>query len=115
MRDGYGCFHCAPFSERPRVRNNSLVISRLIVVLALAPAIARAEGLPTFRVTVGDSSYTLAGRDPAAGGTSTIPATLVAVQLSFAGQSAKLAPDAAAIVRSPVFAKFPFPGGATQY
>jgi len=79
--------------------------------------------VPVFQHAAGKDSYTFAGSDPAKGGTTTIPTVLVPVTLTFDskkvnGQSFVMdaAPDAAAVVRSPVFAKFAFPtGGATQY
>src|SRR5690242_129304 len=75
--------------------------------------------LPTFQHQVGQSSYTLLGRDPAQGGTTTIPTVLVPVTLSFnAGKPFVMdaAPDVRHVLRSPVFSKFRFPvGGNTQY
>jgi chitinase len=79
--------------------------------------------VPTFQVTVGQSSYTLAGRDPAQGGVTTIPTLLVPITLAFdaknvAGKPFILdaAPEVAPVLRSPIFSKFDFPsGGVTQY
>ena len=79
--------------------------------------------MPTFRVTAGQASYVLAGRDPAQGGTTTIPTLLVAVQLSFdskriAGKPFVIdaAPDTPSILRSPIFSNFAFAGDPpTQY
>jgi chitinase len=85
---------------------------------------AIAQGtVPTFQYTAAQSSYTLAGRDPAQGGTTTIPTTLVAVTLSFDAKKTAGRPfimDAAAdvprVFRSPIFTGFAFsPGGSTQY
>ena len=79
--------------------------------------------VPTFRVAAGDVSYVLAGRDPAQGGTTTIPTLLVPLQLTFESRKSPgkpvtldAAPDTPSILRSPVFARFPFPGEPpTQY
>ena len=46
----------------------------LLVLLALALPTAYAQGtIPTFKRSIGGSSYTLAGRDPAQSGTTVIP------------------------------------------
>ncbi|MCU1222323.1 MAG: glycoside hydrolase, family 18 [Edaphobacter sp.] len=85
---------------------------------------AHAQGtVPTFKHDAGQGSYTLVGRDPAQGGTTTIPTVLVPVTLSFEAKKTTGKPfvmDAAAdvplVLRSPVFSKFAFAsGGATQY
>ena len=90
----------------------------------LLPLLAFSQAtIPTFRQSVGTNSYTLAGRDPAQGGTTTIPTVLVPVTLSFEAKKSAGKPfvmDAAAdvphILRSPVFANFAFAsGGNTQY
>ena len=90
----------------------------------LVPALSHAQGtVPTFRMAIGQASYTLAGGDPVRGGTTTIPTLLVAVQLSFdskkvAGKTFVMdaAPDTRSILRSPIFADFAFDGGRpTQY
>jgi chitinase len=97
---------------------------QLILLLALPVAEAHAQGtVPTFQHAAGQASYTLAGRDPAQSGVTTIPTVLVPVTLSFdskktAGKPFAMdaAPDAARVLRSPVFSKFAFPsGGTTQY
>ena len=47
---------------------------------------SHAQGtVPTFTRAIGGSSYTLAGRDPASSGTTTIPTVLVPITLTFAG------------------------------
>ncbi|HEY6987103.1 MAG TPA: glycoside hydrolase, partial [Bryobacteraceae bacterium] len=75
--------------------------------------------LPTFQHKVDQSSYTLLGRDPARGGTATIPTVLVSITLSFnTGKPVAIdaAPDVPHVLRSPVFSSFHFPiGGDTQY
>jgi chitinase len=92
----------------------------LLLPLRFAPA---QSGVPTFRYSVGQGSYALAGRDPAVGGTTTIPTVLVPITLSFdtkksAGKPFLMdaGPDVARVLRSPVFSDFAFPaGGVTQY
>ena len=96
----------------------------LMSLFVLTLHVAHAQGtVPTFKHTVGQGSYTLAGRDPAQGGTTTIPTVLVPVALSFDAKKTAGKPfvmDAAAdvprVLRSPVFSKFAFAsGGTTQY
>ncbi|MEO8370404.1 MAG: glycosyl hydrolase family 18 protein [Candidatus Solibacter sp.] len=94
----------------------------LSCILPALPAQAQ-NHVPTFRISAGQASYTLAGRDPAQAGTTTIPTVLVPVQLSFAGKGragkalvVDAAGDVASILRSPVFANFAYPGERpTQY
>jgi chitinase len=85
---------------------------------------AQAQGtIPTFERVLHQGSYTLAGRDPAQGGTTTIPTVLVPVTLSFDAKKAvgkpfvmDATPDVSRVLQSPVFSKFPFAtGGTTQY
>jgi chitinase len=91
-------------------------------LLTVPPAFAQGT-VPTFRATVDQASYTLAGRDPVQGGATTIPVLLVPIQLSFeskrtAGKSFLMdaASEVQPLLRSPVFANFAFPnGGHTQY
>lgn len=95
----------------------------LTLLLLLMPAAAQTQGtVPTFRVTAGQASYALAGRDPAQGGTFNIPTLLLPVQLSFETKTAgkpflmDAAPDVRSILRSPTFSNFAFPGERpTQY
>ena len=57
---------------------------RLLFLLVLPLHFAQAQGtVPTFQRTVGQGTYTLAGRDPAESGTVTIPTMIVPVTLSF--------------------------------
>lgn len=97
--------------------------ARLLPVVVL-PLCSYAQGtVPVFQRTIGQGSYTLVGRDPSQGGTTTIPTVLVPVALSF--ESKKIdgkpflldaAPEVQRILRSPIFSKFSFPaGGTTQY
>ncbi len=98
------------------------LVTLLSCILPAAPARGQNK-VPTFRISAGQSSYTLAGRDPARNGTTTIPTLLVPVQLSFEPKNAvgkrvvmDAAPDVPSILRSPVFARFAYPGERpTQY
>ena len=83
--------------------------------------------LPTFTSTATvagtNYTYTLIGGDPARGGTTTIPTVLVPITLTIeapmdaAGKKAVLdaAPIAPQVIRSPIFAKYAFTSGTTQY
>ena len=97
---------------------------RLLFLVVLPLTVAHAQGTaPTFQYAAGQSSYTLAGRDPAQPGASTIPTVLVPITLSFDAKKNAGKPftmDAAAdvprVLRSPIFSQFAFPsGGTTQY
>jgi len=101
-------------------------IRSICLLFLLVPPLdlAHAQGaVPTFQHAAGQGSYTLAGRDPAQGGATTIPTVLVPIALSFdakktAGKPFLMdaAPDVPRVLRSPVFSNFAFPsGGATQY
>jgi chitinase len=96
----------------------------LIFLLDLSLHAAHAQGtIPTFEHSIGQHSYTLAGRDPVHGGTTTIPTVLVPIALSFdAKQTAgkpfvmDAAADASYVLRSPIFSRFGFASGnTTQY
>jgi chitinase len=96
----------------------------LFFLLALLTGSVYADGtVSTFQHTFGKSVYMLAGRDPAQGGTITIPTVLVPITLSFetrkiAGHDFVMdaAPDIPRVLDSPIFSKFGFPsGGTTQY
>ncbi len=94
---------------------------------AAAPLPPQTISVPTFTstATVGGTSYkyTLVGQDPAKGGTTTIPVVLVPVTLTIegrmdaTGRKAVLdaGPIATKIVHSPIFAKYAFASGTTQY
>jgi chitinase len=97
---------------------------RLLFLLVQSLHFARAQGTaPTFHLAPGQGSYTLVGRNPAEGGTTSIPTVLVPVTLSFdakktAGKAFIMdaVPDVPSVLRSPVFSRFAFPsGGTTQY
>lgn len=96
----------------------------LLSLLVLPLCFAHAQStVPTFEHTVGQSAYTLVGRDPAQGGTTTIPTVLAPIALSFEAKKTAGKPfvmDAAEyvprILRSPIFSKYAFAsGGDTQY
>jgi chitinase len=99
------------------------ILSFLFFVILPLPSVRAQDTIPTFRHTIGQDSYVLVGRDPAQGGTTTIPTVLVPVTLSFeakktAGKSFVMdaTPDIRRLLRSPVFSPFAFPsGGTTQY
>ncbi len=110
-----------------RRRSNAIAgpaVLGLSVLLLMPLHLARAQGtVPTFQHAVGQGSYTLAGRDPARGGTTTIPTVLVPIALSFEATQTAVKPfvldaatDVPGILHSPIFSKFAFPyGGRTQY
>ncbi len=86
-----------------------------------------AIGVPTFTRQFSAAGkeyhYTVVGRDPAQGGTTTISTVLVPVSLVFdapadkAGKNAEIsaADDVPKVVQSPVFQKHAFATGTTQY
>ena len=90
--------------------------------LLLQPAHSQGT-VPTFQHSAGQSSYTLAGRDPVQGGTTTFSTVLVPIALSFEAKKTAGKPfvmDAAAdvspVLRSPIFSRFAFASGnTTQY
>lgn len=99
------------------------------VALAIAPALAQTSSaqavmsVPTFTgsfTTAGKRyEYTIAGRKPERGATTTIPTVLVPLTLKFkVGAGTKLiaaGPAVAKVIASPVFQKYPFAAGHTQY
>src|SRR5882757_14536 len=96
----------------------------LLCLLAFSPAPVSAQGtVPTFTHTVGQASYTLAGRDPAEAQTTDIPTVVVPIKLTLEagkrpGQPAVMdaSADVASLLSSPVFSKYVFsPGNETQY
>lgn len=90
----------------------------LLFLLASPFSFARAQGtVPVFTRQIGGSPYTLAGRDPAQKGTTTIPTVLVPIALTFEGKSTRMdaGPDVAELLNSPVFSPYSFPRGKTQY
>jgi chitinase len=95
----------------------------LLFLLDLSLQCAHPQGtIPTFEHSAGHGSYTLAGRDPVRGGTTTIPTVLVAIALSFDAKKTAGKPfvmdaaaDALPVLRSPIFSSFAFASGNTQY
>jgi chitinase len=96
----------------------------LLFLLELSLQLAHSQGtVPTFQHSVGQGSYTLAGRGPAKAETTTIPTVLVPIALSFDAKKTAGKPfvmDAAAdvspVLHSPIFSKFAFaPSNTTQY
>ncbi len=89
----------------------------LLLLIASLPMLAQGT-VPTFTHNAGPNTYTLAGRDPAQPGTTTIPTVLVPITLSFEAKKVVMdaAPDVPHILASPVFSHFAFgPAGTTQY
>ena len=90
--------------------------------LSLRPAHGQGT-VPTFEHSAGQSSYTLAGRDPVQGGTTTVPTVLVPIALSFTAKNLAGKPflmdaasDLSPVLRSPIFSRFAFgAGNTTQY
>jgi chitinase len=95
----------------------------LIAFFVFAGGTAFAQGTaPTFRYSTSAGVVTLAGKDPAQGGTTVIPTVLVPVRLQFetaqaAGKAATLdaMEDVRRVLRSPVFSNAGFGGEMTQY
>jgi chitinase len=92
----------------------------LLLLLCLLIRPSHAQGtVPTFTRAIGGSSYTVAGRDPANSGTTTIPTVLVPITLTFEGSKpAQLdaTADVPRVLKSPIFTRFAFaPGNKTQY
>jgi chitinase len=96
----------------------------LLLLLLVSLRVAQAQGtVPTFKHTVGQTTYTLVGRDPGQGGTTTIPTVLVPIALSFESKKVdgkpfvlNAATDTRSILASPIFSRFAFArGNTTQY
>src|SRR3954463_5534785 len=101
------------FSEIEMTFQVKLKVFGLLSILIASIGSATAQTVPTFVHKAGANSYTLVGGDPAKGGTTTIPAVIAPVALTFeskkiAGKAFVLdaAGDVPALKRSPVFAKF---------
>jgi chitinase len=118
-----GCTHLRPASEVVILDMRIKWICLLFLFdLSLQPAHAQGT-VPTFEHSAGQSSYTLAGRDPVQGGTTTIPTVLVPIALSFDAKNLAGKPfvmdaatDVSPVLRSPIFSKFAFAAGnTTQY
>lgn len=91
----------------------------LLTLLSLSLSICFAQGtVPTFVDQVNGHAYTLVGKSPQGGGSTSIRTVLVPVTLSIAGGAVmNAAPDVPEVLRSPVFSRFAFPhsAGETQY
>ncbi|QNI32037.1 glycoside hydrolase [Alloacidobacterium dinghuense] len=98
------------------------IFALLSFILPLQTAIAQGT-VPTFKLTVKQTSYTIFGSDPAQGTTTTVPTVLVPIALSFESKKVDGKPlvmdasgEVAAVLASPVFTNFAFAsGGTTQY
>ena len=98
------------------------MLALLAFVLPLQMAIAQGT-VPTFKLTVQQSSYTIFGNDPAQASITTIPTIVVPVALSFESKKVNGKPfvmdafgDVDAILASPVFTNYAFASGrTTQY
>ncbi len=96
----------------------------VLLVFVVGGACALAQGtVPTFEVSAGAGKYTLMGKDPAQGHTTTIPTVVVPVTLSFEAKKVAGKPfemdgvqDLPRVLQSPVFGRVRYEtGGATQY
>src|SRR5580658_11160532 len=91
----------------------------LLALFTQPLSLTHAQGtIPTFQRTIGQSTYTLAGHDPAQPGTTVIPTVLVPITLTFDGKPIRMdaGPDVPRILQSPIFSAFPFaPGEKVQY
>jgi chitinase len=100
------------------IRIKTLCLLFLVYGLSIRPSSAQGT-VPTFTRAIGGGSYTLAGRDPASSGTTTIPTLLVPVTLTFEGSKPaqmNATADVPRILKSPIFTRFAFaPGNKTQY
>lgn len=90
-----------------------------IVALAFAASVARTQTTPMFQHTENGAAYSIAGQNPAQGGTTRIPVIIIPIALQFASHGGELLDATSAIpqlLQSPLFVPFPFPGQAsTQY
>src|ERR1700733_9688149 len=118
-----GCTHLRPLSEVVTLDMRIKSICLLFLFdLSFQPAHAQGT-VPTFEHSAGQSSYTLAGRDPVQGRITTIPTVLVPIALSFDAKNLAGKPfvmdaasDVSPVLRSPIFSKFAFAAGnTTQY
>jgi chitinase len=97
------------------MRTACLLALLALIVPLLRPAHAQGT-VPTFKRALGESSYTLAGRDPAQSGTTVIPTVLVPITLTFEGKPVRMdaSLDVPLILGSPIFTKFGFASGASS-
>jgi chitinase len=99
-----------------------MCVSRLpvgIFVLTFAAVVARSQTAPMFQHTENGAAYSIAGHNPAQGGTTRIPVIIIPIALQFAshaGERLDATSTVPALLQSPLFVPFPFPGQAsTQY
>jgi chitinase len=95
-------------------------IACLLLLFSLLTLPSHSQGtVPTFTRSISGNAYTLAGRDPASSGTTTIPTILVPITLTFEGPKPtrmNATTDVPRILKSPIFARFQFsPNSKTQY
>src|SRR6476620_7466107 len=138
-KSGHTCRAPRAVRESLRMRSKAVVVCSFLMVSAGVLLVGQAPppaappfppqtiSLPTFTSTATVAgttyTYTLLGGDPARGGTTTIPTVLVAITLTIdapmdaAGRKAVLdaGPIAQQVIRSPIFADYPFASGTTQY
>ena len=90
-----------------------------VAMLLLLPAGTWGQTIATFHYKLEGNTYTLAGSEPAIGGTTEIPVVVVPVSLSFASSkqpALDASTDVPALLRSPVFTAFSFGReGSLQY
>ena len=90
-----------------------------IFAVAFATIAARSQTVPIFRYHAKGAVYSIAGVDPAQGGTTHIPVIIVPIALRFASQEGEVLQAIRTVpelLQSPLFASFSFPGQArTQY
>ncbi|HZY63745.1 MAG TPA: glycosyl hydrolase family 18 protein [Edaphobacter sp.] len=115
------------------VRRSLLTCLPLLLLLVVSPGYSQNSdsnsslSVPNFTrsYTAGGKnySYTVVGNEPAKGGTTTIPTVLVPITLSFeapadtTGRKASLdaSTDTNKVIHSPIFQKYAFSSGTTQY
>lgn len=90
-----------------------------IFVLTFAALVARAQTAPMFQHTENGAAYSIAGHNPAQGGTTRIPVIIIPIALQFASHAGELL-DATStlpqLLQSPLFVSFASSGQAsTQY
>lgn len=106
-------------------------VFHLVVVLLMALTVAAGQSanpspqsaVPTFTGSFNASSkqytYTVVGHNPGVGGTTTIPTVVVPIALEFHRDGKTVTSDASLdvvkVVQSPIFQKFAFRTGDTQY
>lgn len=101
--------------------NIQMLLIAAALLLQSAQSAPPVRTIPTFSgsfTTAGKQySYTMAGRDPQEGGTTTIPVVLVPLALAFeaSGNAGPSTIDIQDLLASPLFRPFAFSSGSTQY